>query len=81
MRPVADAALEPPDIAQSGTSHARILDKKHAIAVGGKRRHDLLVPLPDEIPVNAGDTDNILILKRVHMLFHLVHKAFIPIQS
>ena len=40
-------------------SNSGVFYKKYSMALIGEGLHDLLMPLPDKIPVNRGETNNI----------------------
>src|SRR6267143_2774731 len=50
--PVADPVAKPRDITQTRRAHAGVFEEQDAIAARRERAHDLLVTLPDEIPVD-----------------------------
>jgi hypothetical protein len=53
LPPVADALAQARQVAQLGRTHAGILEEQHAVPLRRERGHDLLVPLPDEVPVDG----------------------------
>jgi len=50
------------EIPDRGGTDSRIFDEKDSVAVLGETGHNLLVALPDEIPVNRRNANYILIL-------------------
>ena len=57
--PGTDTCVDARQIAHLGCAHAGILDKQHAVAIGREPGHDLLVSLPDEVPVDGRDAENV----------------------
>ena len=57
--PVPDALPHPRQIARRRRADAGVLDEQDAVALGCERRHDLLVALPDEVPVDRRNADDI----------------------
>lgn len=43
--------------------HTRVLHEENPVALPGQCQHDLLVALPDVVPVYRGDADYVLTLK------------------
>ena len=48
-----------PDIVQPGRADTHVLDVEDAVPGAGEAAGDFLVPLPVEIPVDAGDQNNV----------------------
>jgi len=57
--PVPDALAQARQVSEVGCTDSRVLDKQHALPVRREPRHDLLVPLPDEVPVDRRDADDV----------------------
>ena len=58
--PVPHPLPEPRQVADLRRAHARVLEKQDAMALGRQRRHDLLMALPDEIPVDRRDAEDVV---------------------
>src|SRR5207244_866614 len=58
-QPLADSR----EIAEPWRADAGVLDEQHAVAALRERRHDLLMSLPVEIPVDRGEADDVLSAK------------------
>ena len=58
--PVVNPLTDARQVAHRRRAHARVFDEQDAIAIRGQRRHDLLVSLPDELPVDGGKADDVL---------------------
>lgn len=54
--PVADTLTEAGKIADGRRADSGVFDKEHAVSLAGEPRHDLLMPLPVEVPVDRGQT-------------------------
>jgi hypothetical protein len=58
--PVHKAPLKPRQVLEGRSTDPCVLNKQDAIPMGRQGRHNLLVPLPDKVPVNGGKADNVL---------------------
>ncbi len=58
--PVAQAVAYPADVAHAQLAHAGVLDEQDPVPILGEARHDLLVTLPDEVPVDRRDADDVV---------------------
>ena len=57
--PVADALPDAREVADLRRPDARVFDKQDAMALGGHPRHDFLMALPDEVPVDRRDAQDV----------------------
>jgi len=60
VSPVPQPLPEARQIVQRHSPHARILDEQDTVALPGQRGHDLLMTLPDKVPVNGRNANDIL---------------------
>src|SRR5262249_62363844 len=58
-RPVRDPPTDARQIAHLRPGDAGFLDEEHTVPRRGEPRHDLLVALPDEVPVDRRDADDV----------------------
>jgi len=58
--PVPDALADAREVTDPRRPDPGVLHEQHAVARFGEGRHDFLVPLPDEVPVDRGDAQDVL---------------------
>ena len=57
--PVADAGAQARQVRHAHRPHAGVFHEQHAMPARRQTRHDLLVALPDEVPVNRRNADDV----------------------
>jgi hypothetical protein len=57
--PVAQALPHARQIAEARRPHTGVLDEQHAVAHRREPRHDFLMALPDEIPIDRGNAQDV----------------------
>ena len=57
--PVADALAQAREVADSGPAHSRVLDEENPVSPRGEGHRDFLVPLPEHLPVDGRETDDV----------------------
>jgi hypothetical protein len=67
-RPLAQARHPSPAILPTGRAHAGVLDEEHAAAGARQYGHHALVFLPEEIPVDRRDVDDVSIAEHAKRL-------------
>ncbi len=60
LPPVEDAPADARHVAQLRRPHAGVLEEQHPVPLRGEGGHDLLVPLPDEVPVDRRDAQDVV---------------------